>query len=178
MNSGKKAWMGIKWSSSRFLDSRICRRYTICSFAWHCSHPHHDHHVTCSAGSKMRCMHCHNDIHSLSVGCFAKTMEITYYWQFHWITHSVWICIVSFWMARAWKGHSHCPYSFQASNKFMYPHSFKLTLESSLMAVKSKLHLRAFIILSVAGVYSLFPLLFHVAGKHKHIVRRKGKRRY
>lgn len=33
----------------------------------------------------------------------------------------------------------------------------------SLMAVKSKLHLRAFIILSVAGVYSLFPLLFHVA---------------
>lgn len=32
-NSGKKAWMGIKRSSSWFLDARICRRYTICGFA-------------------------------------------------------------------------------------------------------------------------------------------------
>lgn len=63
--------------------------------------------------------------------------------------------------------------------KVMSTSHFKLTDEllCSLMAVKSKLHLRAFIILSVAGVYSLFPLLFHVAGKHKHMKRRRTKRK-
>lgn len=35
-----------------------------------------------------------------------------------------------------------------------------------LMAADSKLNLRAFVILSAAGIFSLYPLLFHPAGKY------------
>lgn len=35
----------------------------------------------------------------------------------------------------------------------------------SLMAAQDRNHYRAFVVTSVAGIYSLFPLLFHPAGK-------------
>lgn len=75
----------------------------------------------------------------------------------------VWLDVFPVWMARTWKSGSPRPHTSQVQFNLKW-FLLCLTSQFSLLAAERQAYFRTYIIASVAGVYSLFPLIFTPAG--------------
>jgi alpha-1,3-glucosyltransferase len=83
---------------------------------------------------------------------------------FYYICHSLRLHIIPIWMACAWEGHFACSGSTKASRFIL--HISDLSQPSSLLAPENYAYFRTYLIANVAGIFSLFPLLFTFEGKN------------
>lgn len=108
-----------------------------------------------------------------SIACITEIMEKTNLRQLFIISHIMYIRILFIWLACAWKSYNDCAYSLrvmllkytQIINSILLLANY---LPCRLMASNSKVNLRVFVVLSAAGIFSLYPLLFRSTGKKEN----------